>query len=85
MVEVITEARQGEARERLIEGAWAAYQIGAGEEGKDFGQYLKALGLGTGTAAPRGDTEDRSGDMSAEDAIKKSEAILAMARGKTTE
>uniref|UniRef100_A0A6M3IP57 Uncharacterized protein n=1 Tax=viral metagenome TaxID=1070528 RepID=A0A6M3IP57_9ZZZZ len=44
LLEVLGKIRQEEAKEKLVNGAWIGFQMGAGGE-KNFGQYLESIGL----------------------------------------
>ena len=81
MIELLVEIREDEVREKLVLGAWAAFQLGAGGEAQKFGQYLQKLGLQE-TKADEPQGGERSGDLTSEQALKKAEDILAMARRK---
>lgn len=71
LVSMLAEKRTQEHKERLILGAWIAFQLGAGGD-MTFGDYLDKMRLGQPRPeAPR---------VSASDAIAKAEAILEMAR-----
>jgi len=72
---LLIEIRQNEARERMIEGAWIGFQMGAGGE-LNFGDYLKKMGLLEGQA----ERMPEAREMSAADAIAKAEKILRRAR-----
>ncbi len=77
-MEIIGEAKREEYKEKLIMGAWIGYQMGAGGD-KNFGDYLGHWGLLE--SSPKGDNKV----VSAQDAIKKAESILEMARNKKTQ
>ena len=68
---LIARSNREEARERLRDGAWIAFQMGAGGE-MTFGEYLDKMGLGERKPEPK--------PVTAKDAIAKAEAILEKAR-----
>jgi len=77
MVKLALKIKHEEAREKLILAAFVGFQMGAGGD-KNFKQYLEAMGLAseTYTPAPAG--------VTAEEAIKKAEGILKMAKKKSS-
>ena len=75
---MLNRVRRDEEKEKLIAGAWIGFQMGAGSD-KNFGQYLESLGL----KETKGVSETPEGKkMTAADAIKRAEGILAMAKKK---
>jgi hypothetical protein len=68
---LVERAERDEAKERLREGAWIAFQLGAGGE-KSFGDYLAQMGLS--------EQEPVREHVTAQEAIAKAEAILERAR-----
>ena len=77
LVNLLLEARKDEVKERMVEGAWIAFQMGAGGE-MTFGAYLKKIGLV--------ESQEREivseARVTAKEAIAKAEEILRMAREK---
>ena len=41
---MLSKIKQEEAKEKIIQGAWIGFQLGAGGD-KRFGEYLESLGL----------------------------------------
>jgi len=78
MVKLALKIKHEEAREKLILAAFVGFQMGAGGD-KNFKQYLESLDLAKNSDAA--ETEN----ITAEEAIKKAEDILAAAskKGKT--
>jgi hypothetical protein len=72
LVSLCLKLRAERHRERLIDGAWVAFQLSG--SGQTFGEYLDAVGLGE---KPRQTTEET---VTAKEAIAKAEAILERAR-----
>lgn len=76
---LLIEAEREDVRERFILSAFIGWQMGAGA-GKKFGEYLEGLGL-----KQIAEVVPEAKGLTAEDAIKKAEEILAMARKKGKE
>ena len=72
VVKVVAERFKSEARDRLKQGAWIAFQLGAGGE-MTFGDYLDKMGL---SDIPHVEATH----VTAEEALAKAERILEMAR-----
>jgi hypothetical protein len=68
---IIAEREREEARERYRDGAWIAFQMGAGGD-VTFGDYLSRMGLS--------EQEPVQDHTTAQEAIAKAEAILQRAR-----
>ena len=72
VVKVVAERIKSEARDKLKQGAWIAFQLGAGGE-MNFGDYLDKMGLA--------DTPHiEATRVTAQEALAKAERILEMAR-----
>jgi hypothetical protein len=67
---LLSEIRENDAKEKLIEGAWIGFQLGAGGD-MNFGNYLRKMGLMEGAI------EDK---ITAEQAKAKAQEILRKAR-----
>ena len=77
LTDLLLKMRGDEARERMIDGAWVGFQMGAGGE-LNFGDYLRKMGLVKGEDAKNPVTKETT----AKEAIAGAEAILAMASKK---
>lgn len=71
-LQVVKEAQETEFRDRLVQGAFIAFQMGAGGK-NSFGEYLNSLGLGEKR------TESKQAKISTGDILKKSEQVRAKA------
>jgi hypothetical protein len=71
VVKVAAERFKSEARDQFKQGAWIAFQLGAGGE-MNFGAYLDKMGLS--------DTPHVEPRVTAQEALAKAEKILEMAR-----
>ena len=79
MVRRISKVKSEEVKERFINGAWIAHQMGAGGD-KNFGDYLKEMGLLEGTVEAQPKPQ-----RSAEQIIKGANKTLEMLKKKQDE
>ena len=52
MQRILANVVQDEAKDKLIQGSWIAFQMGAGGD-KKFGEYLDSIGLGKTEGQPQ--------------------------------
>jgi len=75
LIELLSEVKIAETKERMIESAFIGFQMGAGGN-KPFGKYLESLGLADSKP------EDAKPERSAKEIIAGAEKTLQILRDK---